>query len=82
MSLLGKKVKLTGITQKGKNRIREFGETWVVFAETDRILFAPNQPGPWLFVAPIGLDQNSKASRWVKSTADQDFVVSDLSTQV
>ena len=78
MSLLGKKVKLTGISQKGKNRIRDHSNEWIVLAETDRILFAPNQPGPWLFLAPVGCDQNHKASRWVKATADQDFVVSEL----
>ncbi len=82
MSLLGKKVKLTGISQKGKNRVRESGETWIVFAETDTILFSPGVKGPWLFLSPEGCDQNHKAGRWVKATADQDFIVSDLSKQV
>lgn len=82
MSLLGKKVKLTGITQKGKNRVRDHSNEWMVLAETDTILFAPNQPGPWIFVSPVGCDQNHRASRWVKLSGDPDFLVSDLSTQV
>ena len=82
MSFLGKKVRLTGISQKGKNRVRDHGQIWTVFAETETILFSPGVKGPWLFVSPEGCDQNHKASRWVKATADQDFVVSDPSTQV
>lgn len=39
MSLLGKQIKLKGISQKGKNRVREHGSDWIVFAETDRVLF-------------------------------------------
>ena len=73
MSLLGKKIKLKGITQKGKNRIRENGDEWNVFAETDRVLFAPNQTGQWLFIAPIGKDQDHKASRWIRFLEDPDF---------
>ena len=73
MSLLGKKIKLKGITQKGKNRIRENGDEWNVFAETDRVLFAPNQTGQWLFIAPIGKDHDHKASRWINGLGDLDF---------
>ena len=73
MSLLGTKIKLKGITQKGKNRIRENGDEWTVFAETDHVLFAPNQIGQWLFIAPIGKDQDHKASRWINGIGDLDF---------
>jgi len=73
MSFLGKKIKLKGITQKGKNRVRENGDTWVVFAETDHILFAPSAAGPWLFVSPVGTNQDHKSSRWVRAVGDSDF---------
>jgi hypothetical protein len=73
--LLGKEIKLIGITQKGKNRVREHGNIWVVLAEVDRVLFSPNNPGPWLFVAPPGKDYNHKDSRWVHLTHDPDFQV-------
>ena len=84
MSLLGKRIKLKGITAKGKNRIREHGDTWTVLAETDRVLFSPTQQGPWLFITPKpagpGLGQDDKASRWVHLTSDFDFTVMPLDT--
>jgi hypothetical protein len=75
MALLGKTVKLTGISQKGKNRVREHGDRWTVLAETNKVLFAPSNTGPWLFVAPMGLGQDDKASRWVRANGDTDFNV-------
>ena len=75
MSLLGKKIKLTGITQKGKNRCRDWGQIWTVFAETDRVIFSPSKPGPWLFISPEGQDQNHKASRWIHGQNDPDFTM-------
>ena len=73
MSLLGKQIQLKGITQKGKNRIRENNNQWVVLAETDRVVFAPNQAGPWLFVAPLGKNQNDKGARWIRASGDENF---------
>lgn len=73
--LLGKEIKLSGITQKGKNRIRENGSVWVVLAESDRVLFQPNKPGPWLFIAPPGKSQDDRESRWIHLTDDTDFSV-------
>jgi len=78
MTLLGKQIQLKGITQKGKNRVREHGDRWTVLAETDRVLFAPSAPGPWLFIAPKGKGQDDKASRWVRSLHDADFTVITL----
>ena len=75
MALLGKTVQLKGISQKGKNRIREHGDRWTVLAETDQVLFAPSTTGPWLFLAPLGLGQDDKASRWVRASGDSDFMV-------
>jgi len=75
MSALGKTIQLTGVSQKGKNRVRENGNLWTVLAETDRVLFAPNSQGPWLFIVPRGCDQEHKAGRWIKTAGDADFVV-------
>jgi hypothetical protein len=77
MALLGKHIKLTGISQKGKNRVREHGNHWVVLAETDKILFNP-EPGPWLFIAPLGCGQNDKASRWVRAGNDENFSMEEM----
>lgn len=77
MSMLGKQIFLKGISQKGKNRIRDLGDRWIVLAETDYVLFQPNVKGPWLFISPIGCDQNHKGSRWIKSSGDTDFSITD-----
>lgn len=73
MALLGKTILLKGLSQKGKNRVRDHGDRWVVLAETDHLLFSPSTSGPWLFVSPVGLDQNDKASRWIRANGDTDF---------
>ena len=75
MSLLGKQIKLKGKSAKGKNRVREMGNEWMVLAECQTILFSPSKQGPWLFVSPIGHTQDSKASRWVHLNDDENFVV-------
>ncbi len=75
MSLLGKTIKLKGISQKGKNRIRQVGDDWIVFAVTEHILFAPTKSGPWLFISPKGTDHNSKSARWIREYDDPDFEV-------
>lgn len=71
---LGRDIRLRGKSAKGKNRIREHGELWTVFAETDKVLFNP-QPGQWLFVAPSGKNQDDKSSRWIHADNDLDFDV-------
>jgi hypothetical protein len=75
MTFLGKTIQLKGVSQKGKNRVREQGHEWTVLAETDVVLFSPSKKGPWLFVCPVGKDQNDKSSRWIKATDDADFII-------
>lgn len=75
MALLGKEIILKGISQKGKNRVREHGDRWTVTAETDRVLFAPEKKGPWVFITPVGKVWDDKASRWVRVDDDADFSV-------
>jgi len=75
MAFLGKEIQMKGLSQKGKNRVREHGDRWIVLAETNRVLFAPDKEGPWLFVAPMGKGQDDKASRWVRVNGDADFSV-------
>ena len=75
MSLLGKQITLKGLSQKGKNRIRDNGEKWIVLGETDQVLFSPGKPGPWLFITPVGCDQHHRAARWIKETDDTDFLI-------
>lgn len=77
VSMIGKTIVLRGVTLKGKNRVREQGDRWTVFGETDRVLFAPGKPGPWLYVVPAGMPHDHKAGRWIHKTNDADFHVSD-----
>ncbi len=76
MTFLGKNIRLKGKTQKGKNRVREHSDKWVVFAETDKVLFNP-QVGGWLFITPVGKSQDDKASRWIRAVDDPDFEIED-----
>ena len=62
---------LRGKTQKGKNRVRELGEHWLVCAQRDSVLF-DSRPGPWLLVMPAG---NPEKSRWIHATHDNDFEI-------
>lgn len=78
MSLLGKNIQLKGLSPRGKNRIRENGSVWQVLAETDKILFSPEKPGPWLFIAPPGKTAMDKSGRWVHLTDDPDFSIIEL----
>lgn len=73
--MIGKTLTLSGISQKGKNRVREHGSLWVVYAETDHVLFAPGKPGPWLYIVPAGMQHDHKAGRWIHKTIDTDFHV-------
>jgi len=75
MSFLGKTIRLKGKSMKGKNRVREHGDEWNVNAETDRVLFAKDKSGPWLYVVPAGKDHDHKAGRWIHATNDLDFVL-------
>lgn len=75
MTHLGKNIQLKGLSQRGKNRIREHGNVWTVLAETDHVLFSPNDSSLWLFIVPIGGSQNDKASRWIRFENDKDFTI-------
>ena len=67
-------MRLTGKTQKGKNRIREHGNDWVLIRVSNMVLF-DKKPGQWFLVAPCN---NGSASRWIHSTNDKDFGIKSL----
>lgn len=67
-------IHLKGKTQKGKNRVREQGSTWMVLFIRDSVLFS-SLPGPWLMVASLS---SSKAHiRWVHIKNDVDFEIEE-----
>lgn len=68
-----------GKTQKGKQRIREWGTKWSIKKESANVIFSGDR-GMWFFVVPTdipslnGRDANV-GSRWIHSTRDPDFKV-------
>ena len=67
---------LTGKTQKGKNRIHEWGERWTTFGQkTNRVHFTNPGIGPWIMIRSIR-DGDGLSSRWLALGQDIDFDVS------
>ena len=69
--MLGKKVKLAGITRHGKNRVREQGEVWEVIRMNPAVSFKTKAPGPFMLLqAAEGINM-----RWVSTINDDNFTV-------
>ncbi len=68
---VGNKVKLTGITRHGKNRVREQGEVWEVIRMNPTVSFKTKAPGPFMLLqAAEGINM-----RWVSAINDDNFSV-------
>ncbi len=67
-------IKLSGITKKGRQRVKQHGEMWRVLEVRDTVIFS-SERGPWMLVAPGGHDKTSNSIRWVHVSADEDFAV-------
>ena len=59
-----------GKTLKGKNRIRELGNEWLLIRTAETVHFA-QRPGPWGLVFPAKGTQDQ--SRWIHLHDDPDF---------
>ena len=69
--LVGNRVKLTGTTRHGKNRVREQGETWEVIRINPTVSFKTKAPGPFMLLqAAEGINM-----RWVSTINDDNFSV-------
>jgi hypothetical protein len=68
---VGNKVKLTGITRHGKNRVREQGETWEVIRMSHKVGFKTSAPGPFVLLQAT----ESINMRWVSTVNDDNFSV-------
>jgi hypothetical protein len=68
---VGNKVKLTGITRHGKNRVREQGETWEVIRMSSKVGFKTSAPGPFVLLQAT----ESINMRWVSTVNDDNFSV-------
>ena len=67
-------IQLAGISNKGKQRIKQHGSAWRVIFRRDTVLFS-TQRGPWLMVVPDSHGDTSEASRWVHALFDANFKV-------
>ena len=66
---------LSGKTQKGKNRIREWGEQWITIGPVvNRVPFANPGIGPWVIIRSTR-DGDGLSSRWLALGEDIDFSV-------
>lgn len=69
------KVRLTGKTKHGKNRVRENGDLWKVTRIAEKVHFprAISGPGPFFFLT--SLKPGSDDWRWVSEFDDPNFEV-------
>ena len=73
--MVGKKVKLTGKSRHGKNRVREQGDAWEVVGERDSVQFRTSAPGPFLLLQSESTGPHGHHSRWVSIQRDPDFTL-------
>lgn len=65
---IGQTIKVRGLSQKGKNRIREHGNVWTIIQISETVRFS-SDIGPWLLLRSL----NGNSIRWMKETNDKDF---------
>lgn len=76
--VLGQILGLVGMSKKGKQRTKEFGNTWRVLHTVDTVLFS-EEKGPWLFIESVGPYEPQvimRSARWIHSLYDKDFIIS------
>lgn len=73
---MSEQVTLRGLTAKGKQRVKQWGERWVILKKKDKVSFS-DLNGDWLFVQAVG-DTSDSSSRWVNLTSDKDFEVNNV----
>lgn len=75
---------LTARTLKGKTKLRamaiampQWDGTWRERQRLPAVPFAPGKAGPWLYVAPFGVDSYNadRHARWVHESLDEHFCV-------
>lgn len=73
---VGMRLQLLGLTNKGKQRLREFGTVWRVVIIEHSVLFEKIK-GPWLFIEPLMEDSSQRllGGRWINGRSDLDFSI-------
>ena len=77
--MVGKKVKLTGKSRHGKNRVREQGDAWEVVGESNTVHFRTSAPGPFILLQSSESEgPHGPHARWVSIQRDPDFTLEML----
>lgn len=69
MENVNEKIQLDGISQHGKNRIREHGGIWTVVRRSSSVTCLESEPGVFVRSSKTG------DTRWIKSVNDPHFKV-------
>lgn len=70
---MAKMLHVKGISAKGKQRVKQWGDEWVILRETQQVLFDQKE-GPWYFIqAASDITEAGKSTRWIHSEADLHF---------
>ena len=72
----GDKVKLTGKTKHGKNRVREQGQDWIVVKTDNNLEFAEDRKQEFALLRAD--ERPSEHWRWVAVQNDKNFLVEVL----
>lgn len=74
----GNIIKLSGLSRHGKNRVRQFGEKWIVISEPECMVCFNNETG--IQVAPVVIDNTTNKLtidknnvRNIRFPVDKDF---------
>lgn len=73
---LGDTITLTGISARGRRKIRKHGPEWKVLAETDHVLFSSDYSALWLYISPKDSSHDSPENCWMRAEGDVDFKLS------
>lgn len=68
---------LTHKTRKGKQKLNQFGNKWIVLRSVPDVCFS-SFTGPWLFIKPIkdmSKIERQNAPRWIHKNNDKDFLI-------
>jgi hypothetical protein len=64
------KIKVKANSARGKQLIKQFGDSWEVLEVRKSVAFSPNQNG-WFFAFPIGCASPIRESRWIAINNDK-----------
>ena len=70
---------IKGVSQKGKQRLREWGTSCLIMRESETVLFS-TESCRWLYILPVDVPTSNcrepqDGSRWIKAINDKDFKI-------